>query len=66
MWLVGLGAEQSDIGRGLTGVAGDIAKGRYWFLAVCSDHGVEVTFQRMESSDQDVDVVDTNTHLVEA
>lgn len=66
MWLVALGAEQVNVGSGVTVIAGNVTKGRDGSLGVCSYHGVEVVLQGVEAGDEKVYVVDTNTHLVSA
>ncbi len=51
------------VGNHFTVVAGNIAECRDMLLGVCSYHGVEVILQGMEDGDEEVDVVNTNTHL---
>ena len=60
---VRLGVDEVHVGRRFTVVARDVAKGRNGSLGVCPDHVVDVALQGMEDGDEDMNVVDTNTHL---
>ncbi len=63
VWLVGLGPEEVHVGRDRAVVAGDIAKGGDGLLGVRPYQGVEVVLEGVEDGDEDVNIVDTNTHL---
>ena len=62
-WLSSLGEERHHVGYDLTVVAGDIAKGRDGSLGIGLYQVANVSFQRVEDGDENMDVIDANAHL---